>query len=176
MCSIRAHVAQMRPVSSSFGVVAVIICAQHVAHAQFTVRLLSQSSTLVFGAYAHLFVLYNPGASIDVRDLFLLFRLGVQPARSIALPCRRLCPGGLRCSRGYVFSFISLASRPRQLLVARNRGLYRGVLTVLPGTWQPNSCRHSESSSFSYHMSFSMGSRCFASSANLLQPSFKPSD
>jgi len=42
------------------------------------------------------FVLYNPGAPIDVRDLFPLFRLGLEPARSIALPCRRLCHGGLQ--------------------------------------------------------------------------------
>jgi hypothetical protein len=35
------------------------------------------------------------GASIDERDLFLLFRLGRKPAKPITLLGRRLCPGRL---------------------------------------------------------------------------------
>ena len=55
------------------------------------------------------------GVSIDVRDLFLLFRLGRKPAKPITLPCRRLCPGCLRYYWVYVFFPLSMTPRSRLL-------------------------------------------------------------
>jgi len=49
-------------------------------------------------------------------------------------------------------------------------------LTVLPGNWQPNNCRHSESRSFSYHMSFSIRSLSFVRSEQVLHRSLQPTD
>ena len=108
------YVAQMRSTPSLLTVVVALLYARHVAHAQYTVRIRSSSPTAAFGAYARLFCFpVIPGAFIDVRDLFLLFRLGRKPATAVTLPCGRLCPGCLQSHWGYVFSFISRSSRQR---------------------------------------------------------------
>jgi hypothetical protein len=103
---------KMRSTASSLSVVvAILICAQRVAHAQYTVRLpIFVPPTAAFGAYTRpFFILREPlGASIDVRDVYL-FRLGTKPAEPITLPGRRLCPGRLHWNWWYVFSFISLS-------------------------------------------------------------------
>ena len=98
--------------SYSLCVVVAIISVQEIARAQYTVR--SPNSILDFGIWGSRSSIpsrVTPGASIDVRELFRLFRLGRKPAKPIALLSRCLCPGRLQCYRKYVFPIISLSSR-----------------------------------------------------------------
>lgn len=113
------YVAQMRSTLFSLTAVVALFCAHlHVAHAQYTVRIRSSFPTAACGAYARLFCFpVILGAAIDVRDLFLRFRLGSRPATAVTLPCRLLCSGCLQSQWGYVFSRISLSSlQPRSRL------------------------------------------------------------
>ncbi len=142
------YVAQMRSTLFSLTVVVAIFCVHRVAHAQYTVSIRSSFPTAAFGAHARLScfpVILD--ASIDGRDLFLHFRLGLRPATAITLPCRRLCSGCLRFQWGYVFSSISLSSRQPSLLLSIGRSWL--VAQFFQATSRRSSCRHMESSNFS---------------------------
>ena len=96
----------------------------------------------IWSLHSSILLCVTLGISIDVRDLFLLFRLGRKPAEPITLPCRCLCSGCLQYYWEYVFSPLSTTARSRLFF---GPGLPVGKLL-----WRISYlAEHSESSSFS---------------------------